>query len=107
MKITLQIKKQNFELIKSGIKTIEYRERSMFNKKNLLKVAENGKFGKNFDITEIEFINGFAKDAQRFTIECLQITPIYFIEDFHNEANNITAPKGGKAIEILLGKIIL
>jgi hypothetical protein len=106
MKIQLQITKENFDLIASGTKTIDYRAASTFNKKKLLRKAKNGKWGKHFDIKEIEFINGFSPDAPRLIIECIQICPIFFINDFVNEENNITAPKGGSAIEILLGKII-
>jgi hypothetical protein len=105
-KVTLQIKKKNLYLIKQGIKKNDWREPSFFNKKKLLKKNDEGKFTENYDITEIEFVNGYASDAERLLIKCNGIIPVRFSRNIDDPNDNLIATEGANSIRIILGEII-
>ena len=104
--IKLQIKRSEYELIASGVKNVEYRAPSLFNKRILLKKNDNGAFDTNTTDKEIMFINGYKKDAPSVICEVISIIPVRFSSRFVDEKNNFTAEAGECSIEIKLGKIL-
>lgn len=76
--LKLTVKKEWFDLIKSGEKTEEYRELKEFWCKRLCtdEIYENSK-GHTTNIKEyqfVEFKNGYSKDAPTIITECKEIT---------------------------------
>lgn len=106
MKICLKIKKQNLELIKSGLKKTEWRENSVYNKRLLFKDRGDGKKDGNKDIKFIEFQNGYSKDCEKLIIEVENIRLVKFTRDIEIPEDNFIAKEGQFAIEIKLGNII-
>jgi hypothetical protein len=102
--ITLRIKRAEFEAIKSGKKTTEWRSPSLYNKRLLLKINEKGQFDRNDEIKEIIFINGYKKDSPAITMQVLSIIPVCFVQKFSD--SDFKANPGEKMIEIKLGKIV-
>jgi len=107
MKVQLQIKKVNLDLIKKGTKKTEWRENSTYNKRLLFKARElDGKLDGNKEITEIEFINGYAKDREKLIVQCKQIRLVKFSRNIEIPEDNFQALEGQFAIEISLGEIV-
>ncbi len=107
MKVQLQIKKGNLELIKQGKKKTEWREPSVFNKKLLfIPREEDGKLIGNENIKLIEFINGYKKDRQIILVECTRIRLVRFSRNIEIPEDNFKALEGQFSIEISLGNII-
>lgn len=105
MIVKLQIKLENLDLIKSGTKKTEWREPSLYNKKILFKIREDGKREGNSDITHIEFINGYRTDREILLIECKLIRLVKFSRNIEIPQDNFKALEGQFAIEISLGEI--
>jgi hypothetical protein len=106
--IALRIKKKEFDLIKSGSKTTEWRQFSAYNKKLLFcedKTRSDGKLNGNPDIKQINFVNGYKSDAPSLIAEVLSIRLIKFSQDTVIKEDHFEALKGQFAIEIKLGKI--
>ncbi len=103
--ITLQIKRDELDLIVSGIKKTEWRSPSNYNYDLLLKDRGDGKRDGNPEITEIKFINGMKKNAPSIIIEVKSIKCIKFVKDFLSKEDNFSALAGMIAIEICLGEI--
>ena len=103
--ITLNLRKKEFDLIKSGRKKTDYRDPSRFNKKKLLKIDENGLFTANYDIKEICFRNGYKRDSESMVVEVVSIIPVKFTQAYTNEEDNFSAVAGCCQIEIKLGQI--
>lgn len=101
MKVTLQIKKENLDLIKSGVKKSEWRSPSLFNKNKLFKFREDGKRIGNDEIKQIEFINGYSKDAERCVIGVKEIRMVRFSKDVEIKEDNFSAKEGQFAIQII------
>lgn len=107
MRIQLQIKKVNLELIKAGIKKREWREPSKFNKdKMYIKRESDGVLIANPDITEVEFINGYNSDREKLTVKVERIRMQKFTKNIDIPEDNFKALEGQCAIEIVLGEII-
>lgn len=107
MKVSLQIKRINLDLIKTGTKKTEWREPSLFNKNLLFKERESdGKKEGNADIKYIEFINGYKKDREILLVECKQIRLVRFSRNIEIPEDNFNAIEGQFAIEITLGNIV-
>ena len=104
--ITLQIKMSEFQQIASGVKKIEYRSPSLFNKRKLLKKNENGEYDVNSEDKSVLFINGYKHDAPMLLCEVVSITPIRFTSRFVDDINGFIAEAGECTIEIVLGKIL-
>jgi hypothetical protein len=107
--VCLQIKKKEFDMIKSGVKKVEWRAPSKFNKDRLFcpDPEYNGQLNGDPDITSITFINGMKPDAPRLTVEVAKrIRMVRFPRDIDQPENNFHALEGQFAIEICLGKII-
>jgi len=74
--LTMTLKKHWFDMIKAGVKKEEYREMKMYWIERLceeLGFEDGGIVSKFKQYDQIKFINGYGKDAPRFTIECLGI----------------------------------
>lgn len=106
MKVILKIKRENLELIKSGVKRTEWRENSVYNKRLLFKDRGDGKKDGNKDIKFIEFQNGYRKDSEKVIIEVENIRLVRFARDIEIPEDNFKAKEGQFAIEIKLGNII-
>lgn len=107
MQVTLQIKKKELDLIKSGTKKNEWRQLSAFNKKLLLKQREDGKgLDGNAEIKSIKFLNGYAKERETLVISVSGIQVFKFLNDKDIPEDNFTALAGQAAIRIQLGEII-
>jgi len=107
MKVSLQIKRINLDLIKAGLKKTEWREPSIFNKKLLFRERKSdGKKEGNTDITHIEFINGYKKDREILLVECKQIRLVKFSRNIEIPEDNFKALEGQFSIEITLGGIV-
>jgi hypothetical protein len=109
MRVSLQIKRKEFDLIKSGIKKTEWRAPSKFNKDRLFCPDKeySGQLNGNPDISEIEFINGMKPNAPRIIVEVAKrIRMVRFGRDIELPEDNFKAQEGMFAIEISLGKII-
>lgn len=106
MVVELKIKKENLDLIKSGTKKTEWREPSVYNKRLLFKVKEDGKRHGNEDIKFIKFVNGYSKDAPTLNVEVNRIRLVKFTRDIEIKEDNFKAKEGSFAIEISLGNII-
>ena len=129
--VTLRIKKKEFDLIKSGIKKVEWRTPSNYNNSLLFSKDDPIKKDGNPEINQIQFINGYAKDAPRLLVECKKIRRIkamrdweipvdnFVINDFatlsdYNQTFTLTGKEqsvlrvkqGQTAIEISLGEIL-
>ena len=107
--VCLQIKKKEFEMIKSGTKKTEWRAPSKFNKARLFKPdpAYNDQLNGDPEITQITFINGMKPSALRLIIEVAErIRMVKFQRDVDEPENNFHALKDQFAIQIKLGKII-
>lgn len=103
---TLQINKENFDLIKNGTKKTEYRHYSVFNKHRLCKKREDGKYIGDDEIKKIQLINGYSKDAPRIILQCLGVRLVRFVSNFESKEDNFIAKEGDCSIEIKLGEII-
>lgn len=107
MQVTLQIKKKELDLIKTGVKKNEWRQLSEYNKKLLLKPRESdGKKEGNSDIKSIKFINGYSKEAETLEVEVTGIKVFRFSKDEIIEEDNFRASEGQFAIQVALGNII-
>lgn len=106
MKVQLQIKRENLELIKSGKKKTEWREPSEYNYKKLFKYKEDGKRHGNEDITEIEFISGYAKNRESLIVSVKRIRLVKFTRNIEIPDDNFKALEGQFSIEINLGDIV-
>lgn len=104
--ITLQLGREEFDLIVSGQKTKDYRHPSIFNKRKLLKKNKDGLFCENLDRVEIKFVNGFKKDADFIVVIADRITPIRFANNYEDKQNNFSAIAGACIIEINICEII-
>lgn len=104
--LTLQIKRKEFEAIASGKKRIDWRSPSKYNKRLLLSKNSDGLFVENTDIKEVQFINGYRKNAPSVRLEVLCIRPYKFIRNIDDSENCFRANEGENAIGIHLGKII-
>lgn len=129
--VTLRIKKEEFLLIKSGLKKVEWRTPSKYNNNLLFSKDDPIKKDGNLEISAIQFINGYASDAPRLLIECKKIRRIkmkkdieipvdnFVIKDFTSlsdyeqtytltgkEQSILRVKEGQVAIEISLGNII-
>ena len=102
----LRINRENFDLIKSGKKTAEFRNPSKYNKNLLMKDRGDGKKDGNPDIKEITLINGYSKEAPRMIIEVKRIRLVKFQKDINLPDENFSAKAEQFAIEINLGKIL-
>lgn len=79
--LTMTLKKRWFDMIKAGVKKEEYREVKLYwisrllkNTQYLTNLEDVEAVGANFiECSKIQFVNGYGKDAPRFTIECLGI----------------------------------
>ena len=105
MRLHLTLKKKWFDMILRGEKTEEYREVKMYWAERLMTgfpqtygVIE--RLNPDFkDFTEIEFKNGYAKDAPTLLVECLGINFGITKQEWSDEA--------GKEVFVLkLGRII-
>lgn len=106
MRVILKINKKNLDLIKSGIKKTEWRDPSVYNKKLLFEFKEDGKRHGNENIKEIEFVNGYRKDADRLIVEVKRIRLVKFSRDIEIKEDNFKALEGQFSIEITLGDIV-
>ena len=106
MKVSLQIKKENLELIKSGKKKTEWRQYSVYNNMLLFKDRGDGKKDGNKDIKFIEFVNGYSKNVEKLLVEVLSIRLVKFTRDIEIPEDNFKAKEGQFAIEIKLGNIV-
>lgn len=106
MKIQLQINKSNLARIKTGEKKTEWRQPSKFNKRLLFAPRpEDGKLDGNKEITEIEFVNGYQKERETFTIGVTRIRMVKFSRNIDIPEDNFHALEGQFAIEISLAEI--
>lgn len=103
--ITLKIKRAEFQQIAKGVKDIEYRSPSLYNKRMLLMKNEAGSYDVNTKDHYIRFVNGYRKDSPSVVCEVISIIPVRFSTRFVDEKNNFTAEAGECIIEIKLGKI--
>lgn len=107
MKVQLQIKRKDLDLIKEGTKRTEWRLPSKYNKQKLfVPREEDGKLIGNEAITEIEFINGYSKDRETFTIGVTRIRMVKFSRNVDIPEDNFHALEGQFAIEISLSEIV-
>lgn len=104
--ITLQIKRNEFEAIASGKKKIEWRSPSKYNKRLLLSLNEHGQYTENTEVKEIQFVNGYRKDAPRVVVEVLLIRPYKFTRNIDEPENLFRANENECSIGIHLGKVI-
>ena len=104
--VTLRIKKEELDLIRAGTKKHEWRAPTKYYWSLLGIKGTDGIKIANPNITAIQFINGYAKDAPRLLVECKGIRPVRFQEDTDIPEDNFKALKGQKAFEITLGNII-
>lgn len=104
--VTLRIKKVELDLIRAGTKKHEWRAPTKYYKALLCRDREDGMKEPNPDITEIQFINGYSKDAPRLLVECKGIRAVKFEEDIEIPEDNFRAKKGQAGFEITLGNII-
>lgn len=107
MKVSLQIKRNELEAIKKGIKKTEWRQVSTYNKNLLLCQSEehNGKLIGNNNIKEIEFQSGYGKNILKHTVRCIYIRPVKFNNDIFIKEDNFKALKGQVAIEIKIAPL--
>lgn len=106
MKVSLQIKRKNLDLIKSGVKKTEWREPSVYNKRKLFCDNGTGKLDGNPAITSIELINGYSSNREIIEVEVTRIRLVKFTRDVNIPEDNFRALKDQFAIEINLGSII-
>lgn len=130
--VTLRIKKVELDLIRAGTKKHEWRKPSKYYWSLLGRERADGKKEANPDIIEIQFINGYAKDAPRLQIKVKRILMIKAVKDYRipynfivpdfnchsheyytklppligNDKSQTLLKKGQYAIEISLGDII-
>ena len=104
--VTLQIKKKELELIKSGVKIEDWRSPSVYNKNLLLKFNAQGKREANPEITHIQFVNGYGPDVPKLLVKVSKIRPVKFQDDVERPEMNLYAKKDSCVIVIYLGAIV-
>jgi aminopeptidase-like protein len=108
MRIQLQIKRKELDLIKAGTKKREWRAPSKYNiDKMYIKRESDGVLIANPEINEVEFINGYRNDREKIIVQVLRIRMQQFSKNVDFPEDNFKALEGQKAIEIVLGEIIL